>query len=52
MAGQGRPKTVGRLDWVRGHRLAIEGGIPIVQDLNGPQMETDFMISVGWQYAF
>ena len=43
---------LGRLDWVRGHRLAIEGGIPIVQDLNGPQMETDFMISVGWQYAF
>ena len=43
---------VGTKDWLRGHRLAIEGAIPIQQDLNGPQMETDFTITVGWQKAF
>ena len=42
----------GQSDWTIGHRIAIEGGIPVLQDLNGPQMETDYMISVGWQYAF
>ena len=35
----------------KGHRLAIEGSLPIEQDLNGPQMETDFTITVGWQKA-
>jgi hypothetical protein len=35
-----------------GQRIAIEGGIPVMQDLNGPQMETDFTLTVGWQYAF
>ncbi|MEM7465979.1 MAG: transporter [Pseudomonadota bacterium] len=43
---------VGTKDWYKGHRIAIEGAIPIEQDLNGPQMETDFMITVGWQKAF
>jgi hypothetical protein len=37
--------------WMRGHRLAIEGGIPLMQDLNGPQMEMDYTLTVGWQYA-
>lgn len=34
-----------------GHRLAAEYGVPIHQDLNGPQMETDWTITVGWQKA-
>ena len=37
---------------LRGHRLAAEIGVPIYQDLNGPQMETDWIASLGWQYAF
>ena len=37
---------------LKGHRVAIEGTVPIHQDLNGPQMETDYVISVGWQKAF
>lgn len=37
---------------LRGHRLAVEAGRPIYQDLDGPQLETDWMISAGWQYAF
>lgn len=37
---------------LRGHRLAFEIGTPVYQDLNGPQMETDWMATVGWQKAF
>lgn len=37
---------------IRGHRLAIEAGFPLERDLNGPQMETDFTLTAGWQYAF
>lgn len=43
---------VGQSGVWRGHRLAIEVGGPIYQDLNGPQMETDWTLTVGWQKAF
>lgn len=36
----------------KGHRLALEAGAPIYQDLNGPQLETDFIVTGGWQRAF
>ena len=36
----------------KGHRLALEANIPVHRDLNGPQMETDWVITIGWQYAF
>jgi hypothetical protein len=35
-----------------GHRIAIEAGAPIYQSLDGPQLETDFMLSVGWTYTW
>ena len=35
-----------------GHRLGIELGVPVYQDLNGPQMAGDWMLTVGWQKAF
>ncbi len=34
---------------LKGWRLGIEGGIPMVQDLNGPQMPTDWTLTVGIQ---
>jgi len=34
-----------------GHRFAIEAGRPVWQDLDGPQLETDMMITAGWQWA-
>ncbi len=34
------------------HRLAIEATAPLYRDLNGPQMETDWTITIGWQKAF
>lgn len=45
------------LNWIGqevlpGHRFAVEALFPIDQDLNGPQLETDWTVSVGWQYAF
>ncbi|MEO9469647.1 transporter [Parasphingorhabdus sp.] len=35
-----------------GHRFALEIGAPIYQDLNGPQMAGDWILTVGWQKAF
>jgi len=37
---------------LRGWRLGIEGGVPIVQDLNGPQMPVDYTLTVGLQKSF
>jgi len=42
----------GQTGALRGHRLALEVGAPIYQDLNGPQLETDWTLTVGWQKAF
>jgi hypothetical protein len=42
----------GRSQMANGHRLAIEVGFPIHQDLNGNQMETDLRMMLGWQWAF
>jgi len=36
----------------RGHRLAAEFSVPAYQHLNGVQLETDWNLMVGWQYAF
>ena len=35
-----------------GHRLAIEVGLPAAQWLDGPQLETDWRLVLGWQKAF
>jgi len=35
-----------------GHRLAFEFGVPVYQKLDGPQLETDWRLVVGWQKAF
>ena len=43
---------IGQTGALRGHRLAIEAGMPIYQDLNGPQLETDWTLTLGWQKAF
>jgi len=43
---------VGQTGDLRGHRLAFEIGAPVYQDLNGPQMETDWTVTVGWQKAW
>jgi len=35
-----------------GHRLALELASPIYQRLDGPQMETRYQLTVGWQKSF
>lgn len=42
----------GQSGWQKGHRLAAEIGVPVMRDLNGPQMETDLTFTLGWQRAF
>ncbi len=42
----------GQSGWQKGHRLALEIGVPIYRDLNGPQLETDMTLTFGWQKAF
>jgi hypothetical protein len=37
---------------VGGHRIALEASLPVHQDLDGPQLETDYTLTVGWQYAW
>jgi len=34
------------------HRFGVEGGFPVHQHLDGPQLETDWRVVAGWQYAF
>lgn len=41
--------TSGRLE---GNRLAVEAGVPVYQDLDGPQLETDWRLSTSWQWTF
>ena len=33
-------------------RLAAEAGVPVYQDLNGPQLETDLVFTLGAQFTF
>lgn len=35
-----------------GHRIAVEFNLPVYQDLNGPQLETDGILMIGWQKSF
>lgn len=35
-----------------GFRIAIEAGLPAYQHLDGPQLETDWIVTSGVQYAF
>jgi hypothetical protein len=37
---------------LQGNRLFIEGGIPIYQNLEGPQGETTWIVSAGWKFVF
>lgn len=35
--------------FMKGHRLALEVGGPVYQDLHGPQLGNEWMLIVGWQ---
>ncbi|MEM6488308.1 MAG: transporter [Pseudomonadota bacterium] len=42
----------GQSGFLRNQRLAFEIGLPVYQDLNGPQMETNWTATFGYQVAF
>jgi hypothetical protein len=37
--------------YLKGHRVAMEIGTPFYQSLDGPQLETKWVLTVGWSYA-
>ncbi len=37
---------------LKGHRIGAEWSFPVYQDLDGPQLETDWVLTVGWQKSF
>jgi hypothetical protein len=37
---------------LRGHRLSVEGTLPLYQSLDGPQLETDWQLRIAWQWIF
>ena len=37
---------------LKGQRIAIDLRLPLWQDLNGYQLETDYALTLGWQMAF
>ena len=43
---------VGQNGALRGHRLGVEFSLPVLQDVNGVQMEMENMLTIGYQYAF
>ena len=42
----------GNASFLNGNRFAFEVGLPLYRDLNGPQLETDLTLALGWQRAF
>lgn len=42
----------GKAGLFKGQRLALEIGVPVYQQLDGPHLETDLSYTLGWQYAF
>ena len=37
---------------LKGQRIAVDLRLPLWQDLNGYQLEADYMLTLGWQMAF
>lgn len=36
---------------LKGSRISVEAGLPALQDLEGPQLRTDWLLTVGFQFA-
>ncbi|MCH2037248.1 MAG: hypothetical protein MK137_01475 [Rickettsiales bacterium] len=37
---------------LEGSRYALEFGMPVYERLDGPRLETEYRLTLGWQYAF
>ncbi len=38
--------------FLRGHRFAVEAGMPLYEHIGGPLLQTEYWIMAGWQKAF
>jgi hypothetical protein len=45
-------KLVGSVKSLKGFRIALEGGLPAYQNLDGPQLGAGWMLTTGIQYSF
>ncbi|MEM9226789.1 MAG: transporter [Verrucomicrobiota bacterium] len=39
-------------DGIHSNSIAVEAGLPVYQYLNGPQLKTEWLITVGWQLSW
>lgn len=37
---------------LKGNRFSIEGGLPLYQNIDGPNLGVDWLVTVGWTYMF
>lgn len=37
---------------LKGHHIAAEFHLPVYQSLHGPQLDTDWLLTLGWQKSF
>ena len=37
---------------LKGQRISAEVAVPVYQNLDGPQLERDWAVEVGWQWVF
>jgi hypothetical protein len=37
---------------LKGHKMGVDAGLPIYQDLNGPRLGTDWDLGVAWRKMF
>lgn len=37
---------------LKGHKLGLELGVPVYQDMNGPMLKTDWTLGVAWRKSF
>lgn len=43
---------IGTRGIIQNQRIAFEFDLPVFQHLHGPQLEVDYRLTLGWQYAF
>ena len=43
---------VAQRGFLKGHRFAVEFGVPLYERVDGPMLETDYKLTAGWQKAF
>jgi Putative MetA-pathway of phenol degradation len=48
----GAPCCSAAQKFLNGHELFVEGRVPIIQSLDGPQLQNSWSINIGWQWMY